>query len=449
MTTTEQALLARGPDADKSLILSEQVVVGTAAATTAGAEALGDVITNVEWFLRPAHKIIFGTAMRLAEAGNPVDLPAILHELTVTGELRVCGGGEYLHTCQAQAVAGNALWHAGRVRDAGRQRTLLEELKRAVCVAADPGFDPETGFDRVRDIVDKATSVETGRELRDFRAVMTDAISALETKNERGLALPWRSLNELLLGLAPGQLVVVGARPAIGKSVALGGIAAHAALTLGRPALLVSAEMSEIEFATRLIASYARVNLHALLGRYLDERDWDRAMAMYEKYADAPLMIDDTPGPTLAHIKARLRGVARTAPPALLAVDYLQLLSAPRAENRQVAVSELSWGLKIIAREWGIPVVVAAQLNRNPESRSDKVPQLADLRESGSLEQNADVVILLHREDAYDQESPRAGEIDLIVAKNRQGPTAVITEAFQGHFARMVDMAKWDKTEGK
>jgi replicative DNA helicase len=225
------------------------------------------------------------------------------------------------------------------------------------------------------------------------------------------------------------------------NSVVAADVAVHTA-TEGKPVLFMSAEMSREEVATRILAAQSQVNLHTLLARNLTEANWERVDGAYHRICGSPLWLDDEPGPSAAHIQARLREMDRTAPAELLVVDYLQLMSAAHAESRQVAVADLGWSLKQIARKRGIPVVVACQLNRNPESRSDKRPQKADLRESGALEQHADVIILLHREDAYDKESVRAGEIDFIVDKNRQGPTAVVTAAFQGHFSRVMDMAR-------
>ncbi len=219
-------------------------------------------------------------------------------------------------------------------------------------------------------------------------------------------------------------------------------IARAAAVKGGMTSVLFSLEMSRNEITMRLLSAEARVPLHAMRTGQLSEDDWTRLARRMSEVVDAPLFIDDSPNMSMMEIRSKCRRLKQRNDLRLVIVDYLQLMSSPkRVENRQQEVSELSRSLKLLAKELGVPVVALAQLNRGPELRTDKRPLLADLRESGSIEQDSDVVILLHREDAYERESPRAGEADLIVAKHRNGPTATVTVAFQGHYSRFVDMA--------
>jgi replicative DNA helicase len=215
-----------------------------------------------------------------------------------------------------------------------------------------------------------------------------------------------------------------------------------ASIKHGMTAVLFSLEMSRNEITMRLLSAEARVPLHAMRTGQLSEDDWTRLARRMSEVVDAPLFIDDSPNMSMMEIRSKCRRLKQRNDLKLVVVDYLQLMSSPkRVENRQQEVSELSRSLKLLAKELQVPVVALAQLNRGPELRTDKRPLLADLRESGSIEQDSDVVILLHREDAYERESPRAGEADLIVAKHRNGPTATVTVAFQGHYSRFVDMA--------
>ena len=219
-------------------------------------------------------------------------------------------------------------------------------------------------------------------------------------------------------------------------------IARAASVQSGLASVLFSLEMSRNEITMRLLSAEARVPLHAMRTGQLGEDDWTRLARRMSEVVDAPLYIDDSPNMSMVEIRSKCRRLKQRHDLKLVIVDYLQLMSSPkRVENRQQEVSELSRSLKLLAKELQVPVVALAQLNRGPELRSDKRPLLADLRESGSIEQDSDVVILLHREDAYEPESPRAGEADLIVAKHRNGPTATVTVAFQGHYSRFVDMA--------
>jgi replicative DNA helicase len=220
-------------------------------------------------------------------------------------------------------------------------------------------------------------------------------------------------------------------------------IARAASVKAGLTSVLFSLEMSRNEITMRLLSAEARVPLHAMRTGQLGEDDWTRLARRMSEVVDAPLFIDDSPNMSMMEIRSKARRLKQRNDLRLVIVDYLQLMSSPRrVENRQQEVSELSRSLKLLAKELNVPVVALAQLNRGPELRTDKRPLLADLRESGSIEQDSDVVILLHREDAYERESPRAGEADLIVAKHRNGPTAVVTVAFQGHYSRFTDMAR-------
>jgi len=219
-------------------------------------------------------------------------------------------------------------------------------------------------------------------------------------------------------------------------------IARAAAVRAGLTTVLFSLEMSRNEITMRLLSAEARVALHAMRTGQLGEDDWTRLARRMSEVVDSPLFIDDSPNMSMMEIRSKCRRLKQRNDLRLVVIDYLQLMSSPRrVENRQQEVSELSRSLKLLAKELNVPVVALAQLNRGPELRTDKRPLLADLRESGSIEQDSDLVILLHREDAYEPESPRAGEADLIVAKHRNGPTATVTVAFQGHYSRFVDMA--------
>jgi replicative DNA helicase len=218
--------------------------------------------------------------------------------------------------------------------------------------------------------------------------------------------------------------------------------ARSATIRHGLPTVVFSLEMGRNEITMRLLSAEARVPMHIMRTGQMSDDDWGRLAKRMSEVADAPLFIDDSPNMSLMEIRAKCRRLKQRHDLKLVIIDYLQLMSSPkRTESRQQEVSEMSRSLKLLAKELEVPVVALSQLNRGPEQRQDKKPMLSDLRESGSIEQDADVVILLHREDAYERESPRAGEADLIVAKHRNGPTATVTVAFQGHYSRFVDMA--------
>jgi replicative DNA helicase len=271
-------------------------------------------------------------------------------------------------------------------------------------------------------------------------------VDDLERGIEPGLRTGYSDLDEATGGLRPGTLTVVGARPGVGKSILAGCIADYVGAHLGLPVLFASLEMTAAELMHRRIAARARVALDALTKGRLTERDWDRIAAAREYLTEAPIAVDDEPGISLGHVAARLRGMERDGQAArLVVIDYLGLLKEPKAENRQTAVAALARECKNIARRYAVPVLLLVQVRREAESRQGKVPLMSDLRESGEIEAAADIVLLLHREDAYEIESARAGEADVIVAKNRQGPRCTITMSFQGHYGRIADMAREDE----
>jgi replicative DNA helicase len=242
---------------------------------------------------------------------------------------------------------------------------------------------------------------------------------------------------------SPDRLYLAGRSmiPTHNSTLALD-IARAAAVKHRQATVMFSLEMSRNELTMRLLSAEARVPLHAMRTGQLSEEDWTRLARRMSEVVDAPLFIDDSPNMSMVEIRAKCRRLKQRHDLRMVIVDYLQLMTSPRrVENRQQEVSDMSRSLKLLAKEIDVPVVAISQLNRGPEQRNDKRPLLSDLRESGSIEQDSDVVILLHREDAYERESPRAGEADLIVAKHRNGPTTTVTVAFQGHYSRFVDMA--------
>jgi replicative DNA helicase len=292
-----------------------------------------------------------------------------------------------------------------------------------------------------------ATTDATATDYVPAGDLIGETFDAIEAASKRGTGMTgiptgFMDLDKLTDGFQAGQFVIVAGRPASGKSTLGLDVIRSAAVRHQIPSVAFSLEMSRQEIMMRLLSAEARVALQRIRKGDLDELDWARLAKMQGPIEAAPLFIDDSPNMTLPQIRAKCRRLKARHGLKLVVVDYLQLMtSGKRVESRQQEVSEFSRALKLLAKELEVPVIAACQLNRGPEQRSDKKPLLADLRESGSLEQDADIVILLHREDLYDKESPRAGEADLIVAKHRNGPTDTITVASQLHYSRFVDLA--------
>ena len=397
-------------------------------------------------FYRPAHGTIQEAILGLYGRNEPVDPITLGRELDKRGELHRVGGIAYLHTLVTETpTAANVEYYAQIVVEKARLRRLIEAATRIMQM----GY---AGDGEIADILDAAQAemqaatrgaVAGDERVQWLDGMLEDYVASMDAPEQERLPLPYRDLDALLM-VEPGDFVVVAARPAVGKSVVLLDIARHVAIRHGRPALVSSMEMSRPQLTQRIIAAEAKVGLHKIKTRDMDADDRGKVERAIARIAGALLVVDDGPAATLMQLRSRLRWLqGQDRLPAVVCVDYLQIMKAveKKGQNRTGEVDALSRGLKELALEFRTVIVAASQLNRQVEQRTDKTPMLADLRESGSIEADANAVILLHREDAYDKSSPRSGEMDLIVAKNRQGPTATITVAFQGHYARAMDLA--------
>ncbi|MER6684660.1 replicative DNA helicase [Streptomyces olivaceoviridis] len=417
-------------------------------------EAIGDVIQLVSArdFYRPAHETIFLAIVDMYGKGEPVDPVTLTEALQKSGDLAKVGGASYLHELvQTVPTAANAEYYAEIVAETAVARRLIEAGTRIV----------QRGYERQGDAADLVE--EASREIFAVAQQRADesllpAQHGLDTTLDRieaagkrkkgeptGVPTGFTDLDNLTQGLQNGQLIIVAGRPAMGKSTVGLDFARAASIEHGRAAAVFSLEMGREELHHRLLSAQGSVALHHIRSGDLDEKEWTRLGKAQQEIANAPLYLDDSPELTAMTIRAKSRRLKERGELDLVVVDYIQLVQyggGRRPENRQQEVSDISRNFKLMAKELEVPVVALSQLNRGPEQRTDKKPMVSDLRESGSLEQDADMVILLHREDAYEKESPRAGEADLIVGKHRNGPTATITVAFQGHYSRFVNMGQ-------
>jgi len=461
VTDLADEILAPGRTDD--VVYAEKAVLGSMIAYRNAAEQVLEVLDRDDCFSVTAHRGVYAAVRHLTEGGHLTKrgslagdgseaaagavqsrLAAVLTRLVAAeqGIWRTSQAGLILADLYAHAT-GAYMTSAVTVQRAARQRWLLDALSAARQAAAGPGFDADEQGDMIRKLVDDALAVPS--------ASRTDAVTAadlymstlerLESPDPPGMIrFPYAELRRLIPWLRPGQLVTVAARPSLGKSVVVQDLARYTGLRRQIPCILFTLEQIRDEVGDRLLAAESGVSLSHITEKTLSEDDWDRIAAAQSRFAASALVIDDAPKITPAHIRARLRGMARTAPAQLAIVDYVQLMEgAPGAENRQREVTKLVSDLKEIAREFRLPMVMACQLNRGPEHRQDKRPALSDARETGSIENDSDVAVLIHRPDFYDPESPRAGEADFLVDKNRNGARGVATVGFQGRFARFVD----------
>ncbi|MEU2598449.1 replicative DNA helicase [Streptomyces hirsutus] len=426
----------------------QSVLGGMQLAKSAIADVL-DTLRSASDFYFPHHQTIYAAAVDLHGRGEPVDPITLAAELGKTGDLERVGGAAYLHHLVQQVpTAANTGHYAEIVRDLAEFRSLGAAGVRIAQLGYKAQGDIEEAKDSAAAALEGALTERDDPQGALIGEDLEEYLDGLEARRNNGriTGVPTgiADLDELTNGLNPGQMIIVAGRPAMGKSTLALDFARACSIRHRRPSAFFSLEMSRVELQDRTLSAEAKVALHQIRRGTLDDAAWERAAQHLPGITDAPMFIDDSPGQSLATIKAKCHRRQQRHGLDLVVIDYLQLLASGtsrRHDNRQQEVSDLSRGIKLLAKELHVPVVVLAQLNRSSEQRTDKKPVLSDLRESGSLEQDADMVILVHREDAYDKESARAGEADLIVAKHRNGPTSTITVASQLHYSRFVDMA--------
>jgi replicative DNA helicase len=431
-------------------ILAEQCVLG---GMLLSKDAIADVVEVLRPgdFYRPVHQTIYDAILDLYGKGEPADPVTIAAELTREGSFERVGGGPYLHTLVASVpTAANAGYYAEIVRERAILRRLVEAGTKVVQLgygaASGMGGDVDDVVDRAQAAVYEVVERRTSEDYIGLEAAMWQTYNEIEAIGNRGgelFGVPtgFRDLDELTNGLHAGQLIVIAGRPGMGKTTMAMDTLRSASIGHNQASVLFSLEMGKSEITMRLLSAEARIPLTRIRTGTLTDDDWTKLARRMGEVAQAPMFIDDSPNLTMMEIRAKARRLKQRHDLRLVVVDYLQLMTSPkRVENRQQEVAEMSRSLKLLAKELEVPVIAVSQLNRGAEQRSDKKPQLSDLRESGAIEQDADIVILLHREDAYERESPRAGEADLIVAKHRNGPTKDIVVSSQLHYSRFVDM---------
>jgi replicative DNA helicase len=411
-------------------------------------EAIAEVFEFVKAddFYAPKHETIFNAILSLYSKGEPTDVITVTDELTKNGELVRAGGADYLHQLTSIVpTAANAPFYAQIVAEKATLRRLVEVGTRIAQMGYSNEGEIEDLVNRAQEDVYGVTRAGVGEDYVPLFDSIEAAVEEMERAQSRGgdmVGIPtgFRELDEMTHGLHGGQFVILAARPAVGKSTLALDLARNAAIHHKKPVIFFSLEMGRAEIAMRLLSAESRIYLQNMRKGSLSDNDWQRLAGVRGEINSAPLYIDDSPNLTLVEIRAKCRRMAQRVGLEMIVIDYIQLMtSGKKVESRQQEVSEFSRALKLLAKELNVPVVAISQLNRNSEKSDNKVPEISQLRESGSLEQDADVVILLHREAMFDREHPRAGEADLILAKQRNGPTGTIVVNFLGSFSKFED----------
>lgn len=405
---------------------------------------LGEGSLKPRDFYAPKHEIIFSAIEALANHGEPTDVITLSAELVKLGKLATVGGAEYLHELTAIVpTAASANYYAKIVREKAILRRLIEAGTRI----AQRGYDGEgeveelvnTAQSEIYSVADDSTGADYVK-LSTALQVAADEIELVQkNKGLSGIPTGFTKLDKDTNGLHPGQLVIIAARPGLGKSTLALDIAREAAINNKMATAIFSLEMSMTEIAMRLLSAETGIYLQSMRAGGISDNEWAIMAERRSAIAGSPILIDDSPNLNIVEIRAKCRRMIKDFDLKLVIIDYIQLMtSGKKVENRQQEVSEFSRSLKLLAKELKVPVVALSQLNRKSEDGGNKKPELSQLRESGSLEQDADVVILIHR-DFNAAEGTRVGEAELILAKQRNGPTGTSNVIFQGQYSRFVN----------
>jgi replicative DNA helicase len=405
--------------------------------------AQGIELLSPDSFYKDAHKKIFQCMIHLFNENKAVDLLTLTDRLEKEGLLEEVGGAAALtELTTAVPTAANVLYYAKIVREKYILRHLINNATGIITDCYDSTQEVEALLDRAEKSIFDITSKKFSGGVVPLKEIIRNQIETIDKLYQRkehitGIATGFHEFDTQTAGLQPSDLIIIAARPSMGKSALMTCIAEHAGMIAKVPTAIFSLEMSKEQLIQRMLCSCARVNAHKVRTGFLAQSDWPNLTSAAAKLSEAPIYIDDTPGISILELKAKARRLKAQFDIKLLILDYLQLMQGtPGSESRQQEISEISRSLKGLARELNVPLIAISQLSRAVESRTDHRPQLSDLRESGAIEQDADVVVLLLREEYYNPTEENRGKAEVIIAKQRNGPIGSISLSFIHEYTR-------------
>jgi replicative DNA helicase len=432
---------------------AEQSVLGGLLLDNEAADRVGDVVADVD-FYSEAHRQVYAHIIRLVADGKPADVVTVSESLASVQKLDYVGGLAYLGALvQNVPTAANIRHYAQIVRD----RSILRQLAGTAGDIADAAFNPMGRS--AKEILDQAEAkvlhiAEQGergsQQFAEIGKLLPGVVERIETLYNRddpsdvtGVPTGFADLDRMTSGLQPGDLVIIAGRPSMGKTSLALNIGEHVALNTKMPVAVFSMEMGASQLALRMIGSVGRLDQHKLRTGRLAAEDWEKLSTALGRLSDAPLLIDETPALNAIEVRSRARRIAKTyGKLGLVIVDYLQLMQAStQGENRATEISEISRAMKSLAKELKVPVVALSQLNRSLEQRPNKRPVMSDLRESGAIEQDADVILFIYRDEVYNPETQDKGVAEIIIGKQRNGPIGKIDLTFLGEYTRFENLA--------
>ena len=429
-------------------IEAEQSVLGGLMLDNAAWEKIADRVSEDDFYRRD-HRLIFRAIAALAEKDSPYDVVTLSEWLEGQGELDGAGGLAYLGTLAKETpTAANITAYA----DIVRERSILRQLIRVGTDIADSAYHPEgeeskslleLAEEKVFEIAEKGARGRQGFvAIRDLLGEAIDTINELFERDEPVTGIPtgFDDYDDKTSGLNRSDLIIVAGRPSMGKTTFAMNMAENVAISAKQPVAVFSMEMSADQLAMRMMSSLGRINQQKVRTGKLEDEDWPRLTSAVAMLSEAPIFVDDTPALTPTDLRARARRLKREHGLGLIVVDYLQLMRVPGlSENRTLEISEISRSLKALAKELDVPVVALSQLNRSLEQRQDKRPMMSDLRESGAIEQDADVIVFIYRDEVYKPDTPDKGTAEIIIGKQRNGPTGTVRLTFLGEFTQFAN----------
>jgi len=400
-------------------------------------------------FYKQAHRIIFNAIVGLYGNNKAVDIITLVDELKKRGQLEEAGGINYLTSLTTFVpTAANIRHYAKIVKDKGMLRSLITSATTILSEAYDAQDEAKEILDKAERMIFEITSKKVEGGFISLKEIIKDSIETIDSLYQRktnvtGLATGFDDFDKMTSGLHEGELIVVAGRPSMGKSALACCIAEHVGIKLKQGVAIFSLEMSKEQLAQRMLCSHARVDASKVRTGFLSQADWPHLVNAAGKFSEAPIFIDDSSALSALELRGKARRLKSLHDIKLIIVDYLQLLESPsaRSEGRQQEISDISRSLKALAKELNVPLIAVSQLSRKPEGRDDKRPQLADLRESGAIEQDADLVILLFREEFYTPTEDNRGVAELLIAKQRNGPTGPLKLAFIKELTRFENLS--------
>lgn len=433
---------------------AEQSVLGGLMLDNQAIDEVTEIVSGDD-FYRSDHRAVFRAICALTEQNDPADVITVSEWLDNLGELESVGGLAYLgQLAQSTPNTANVAAYARIVRERAILRRLIAAANEIVGQSYNPeGRTPAEVLDHAEQLIFEIAQrdIQRGGGFIPIKGLLKQTIDQVEKlfsakKAVTGVATGFHDLDAMTSGLQAGDLVVVAGRPSMGKTALAMNFIEHAAIELGLPVAMFSMEMPGSQLAMRMLASLSRVNAQRLRTGSLHDDDWPRLTSTMSMLADKPIYIDDTPALTPLELRTRARRLVREHGLGMIVVDYLQLMQAHESnENRATEISNITRSLKILAKELKVPLVALSQLNRSLESRTDKRPVMSDLRESGAIEQDADVIFFIYRDEVYNEESPDQGTAEIIIGKQRNGPVGKVKLTFLGEYTRFENFASIER----